>query len=579
MSDETPAAVPSPDAAPARPAPVVARPTAEEDSGWIRHLGLPFFYRHRPPLWALRIGFYSGLVLVLGLIAYELIVVPLAYGRSREKDLLATLFTMAIVLSCICAPLLSTFSLCSERVTGTMEFLKLAPISPTGILMGKTFGPVLHLHAGSLLLMLVGCALGVALSGWMALGSKLCAAAVLILLHAVLLQALGALLASLTVFMRGLAPQIGLLGLGLLLQLVPQAARYEPRMRVLGYFSPWGALNEALGMGYRRWSDTPAMIFNCADWGVPFAVLSYLLLIVLLFRAAARRLDSPVRTALSPLGYLVVWAFLTTLCAGIGLNEFRWGRSALGWGEAAVLLVFGGATLLFLMILDHPHRRETLLARMCECTQRGEPIPGSGRHLGHAGLVVVLALLAPSLLIGLLALAMPLRACDAGWAALAIVLPPLLAFILCLLVEANQIGLRGPLPRIGLFVGGCALLAGLVLGAVIDVTYTFSVWSECIQLAQAGTAARNQNAYYERRLAECKAGYPERFAHLATAERIEETRTALSGSPVCFFARHHPVRALLYPGLLCLALSAVIVWRQYAYRALRLEAERACQRV
>lgn len=591
MSDETtpPASPPDPpdvssiQSSPARPVPLpVVRLTSEEDTYWIRHLGLPFFYRHTPPKWLLRIGFYSGLALVLGLLCYELIVVPLTsssyyyYSRRHDLDVVWEFFGIATVISCIIAPLISTFSLCNERVMGTMEFLRLAPLSTTGIVLGKTFGSVVYLHLGALLLMVAGAVTAIAVAGWSTVGAKLCQAVPLIFLSAFLAQAMGALLASLTTFMRGIFPLIVLLGLLFLQHVVPLGMAQASEMAVTGFFSPWGTLNESMEISW-RWRGDPPQFLGMEGMATPFVVFAHVVLIALLFRAAARRVDSPMRSALSPLGYLVLWGLLIATCAGIGLNDFRRGSRANGMEAATVLMGVFGVILLGLMILDHPHRREVLLAWTCERIQRGTGIPGSFRRLGHAGLVTILALLGAVLLVLMMLLFTPIGGCDWGWVALILGISPLIAFLLCLFVEANQVGLRSVLLRIGVLIAGCGLLAGLILGIVIDVAYTLNIWQECIHEVRSFDNPKAKPESYSR-LATLKAEYPGYVARLGTREEVDTAASLMNERPVYFCVLYHPVRTVIYLCFSFLWMAGVVFWRWHAYRGLRREAEQAVRR-
>jgi ABC-type Na+ efflux pump permease subunit len=579
LGGDPPAVPPSESPRPA-PEPVV-RMALEEDTYWIRHLGLPFFYRHTPAKWILRVVFYAGLFVIVGLLVLNLALIPYWEGRynADNASLMSQFFIVAIILSCILAPLLSTFSLCNERVMGTMEFLRLAPLSPTSIVLGKTFAPVYCLHLVSLGLLAVGFmvgTIGTSLWGddaapWTNL-HDLCAGVVLILLNAVLVHALGAFLATLTTSLRGFASVIGLIVIGMALHLVPLAMIDDQGTKVLSFFSPWGLMDGFFWHSFGWWRRPIAtQIFDREALAVPYLILMDLALSALLFRAAARRLDSPLRTALSPLGHMLLWLLLLTTCLGVGLNDFRWGRQATGWEAAAGLMGFGGAGFIAFSIFDHPHRREAILAAACERASAGREPPGMLRSLAHAAWVAMMTLLSTVVMAFCIAFSQSLRPCDWGWVAVLVGLPPVLSFLLCLLLEVTQIWFRSAAARGTASAVGSAVLATILIASAVDFAYTMEGWNDCFYVANR--VLEKRGALYAD--PELVAKYPERFEVLSTPAELTAAQREHNQSPVVFFLMHHPLAAAVHLGLFVAFAAGLWFWRLRAYAGIRREAEQA----
>jgi len=552
--------------------------TAPEDTYWIRHLGLPFFYRHTPSRWVLRSVFYFGLLIAGGLLVFNLVILPYVFDEFTADSpvLLSQFYVMAILISCIFAPLISTFSLAGEKATGTMEFLRLAPLSPTAIVLGKTFAPVFVLHLLSVAFLMVGVVAGTAGLGTWATISDLVEGVVLILLHAVLLHSVGAFFSSLTSALRGFAAVIGVLAVMGFLHFMPLTLAMDQGTKVLSCFSPWGLMDalfwHEFGWGPRR----PVQFLDSEKLAAPYLIAMNVAVSAILFRAAARRLDNAMRTALSPLGHMGLWALLLFTCLGIGLNDFRWGQAGTGWEIAAVIMGLVGTALIGFLIFDHPHRRDLVLSTACQRVSVGQPPGGSLRHLGHAVFAAMMALLSAILMVAFIAFANPLRLGDWGWVALVIGMPPLLSVLCCLLLEANQVCFVSAYARGAASTAGLALLAVILIAGAIDVGYTISMWEDCIRAARIHAKGPQPGwNYWEQRYSDLSLRYPERMACLETPEEVDTTAQSLREWPVFFFLRHHPMRTVFHLGLFGAYVAGLIGWRWRAYYRIRKEARDA----
>lgn len=555
------------------PSTPIVRMTAPEDTYWIRHLGLPFFFRHTPSKWVIRAVVYFGLAVAIGLLLFNLVVLPYVFNENITdgSGLLSQFYILAILISCVFAPLVSTFSLAGERATGTMEFLRLAPLSPTAIVLGKTFAPVFLMHLLSLLFLLIGILAGTVGIGTWTTFASLFESAALILFSALLMHAVGALLASLTSSFRGFAAVIGTMAITGGVHLVALPFAEEPGLTVLCCFSPWGVMDSVFWHGL-SWRPAPPEFMGSLKLAVPYLIFIHVALAAVLFRAAARRLDSPMRTALSPLGHISLWVLLLFTCLGLSANYLN--RTATsGWEAAAIFMGILGTALIGLLIFDHPHRRDVTLATACQRVSLGRPAGSSLRYLGHALFTVLMTLFAAVLLVVFISFANPLLPEDLGWVALLITLPPFLSAICCLLLEANQTYFASAVARGATSTAGIALLAGILIAGAIDVGYTLGTWRQCIYVSEnrlrtLEDTGRHWGSYYGRMMER----YPERMKLLTTKSKINEVEDFLQEWPITFFLWHHPMRSTTHLGLLFGFAIAVVGWRWRAYQLIRKEA-------
>jgi hypothetical protein len=224
----------------------------------------------------------------------------------------------------------------------------------------------------------------------------------------------------------------------------------------------------------------------------------------------------------------------------------------------------GGSACVAFMIFDHPHRREALLAAVCERVSAGHAPPGSLRPLAHATWVALMTLLSTVVMMFCAAFSQPFAASDWGGAALLVGLPPVLAFLCCLILEANQVAFRSSVARGMASVIGIGALTTLLVAAAIDVGYTMAVWQDCLYVA--GTESRDT---------ELKRQYPERFKVLSTREQVDTARRLHNQWPVLFFLTYQPLTSTVYLGLFAAFIAGLWYWRWRAYRGIRREAEQA----
>lgn len=386
--------------------------TSYEDRSIWRHAGLPFFFRHTPPLALRRGAFWLSFALVAVVTAVDILLMPYPRGsmaaslravffdraafRDFEEGLRAIFdqyFVGALILSGIVAPLYATYSLAMERVGGTIEFLRLSPMSTLSVVLGKMFAPAHLLHLFSAGLLALGAVFGVAAGH---APDDVGLALLSIVAASLTMHALGGLLACATTTFRGFGAVIGLVGLGLALYVLPGAAGRAPGVGFLQYLSPFSAMNALFwtkGM-YSTWygvARIPDQFMGFSGLVAPFVLCYHGLLFTVMVWAATRWLDHPEGTALPKMAW--VFLLLSVLLLALGLVPNTDGglsaqfiRVAPGavppglangqpagyftpsvlWHVAMVIFLVLGLVLALLVGLDHPHRRDLALEEACE---------------------------------------------------------------------------------------------------------------------------------------------------------------------------------------------------------------------
>jgi len=396
-------------------APRPVEPIGDHDTSILSHLGMPFYYRHSPTRAATRGTIWITFLILLAIVVLNVIQMPYnkdtyvyairatffsshpAYQTAEEGacSICYQLFSISIILSGIVAPLFGTYSFSSERVLGTLEFLRLSPMSTLSVIMGKMFAPTFVLHLISFSMLLLGLAFG--LCGGLAAG-KLFLAMICILSTSAIFHGLGALLGVMTVAFRGFFAVGLLLGLGFIISVAPMSTGYDKAIKFLAFMSPWGAMDTLFWRSYSRYGGTAsgeAIFMGSEALVLPIVVLTHALFFGLLVWAACRKFDRPERPALPFAAWIVLWAYWGALCLGLlpNFEEHRylqWNPNY-AWQIAGALFPLGAFVVCVLAMLDHPHERENVLTEECEFAAGREDAPGaSARRLKHALFVAVL---------------------------------------------------------------------------------------------------------------------------------------------------------------------------------------------
>ncbi|MCZ7646832.1 MAG: ABC transporter permease [Planctomycetota bacterium] len=612
------------------PAPAVHEPHADaappansigEARTIFDYLGLPFYHRHAPSPGSRRAMIWGVFGLLLIFFFLHAVYMPSEKGsflyaiRNSSlfgggvgfltiedgcRTMFSELVVFAIVFTCILAPLFAAYSFSSERVTGTLEFLRLSPMPTVGIVLGKLFAPSVAIHALGLLLLALALPLG--LIGGVPAGSVFLSMA-MVLLSAVTVSAVGGLLASSTVSFRGFGAVGGLLALGFMLHMLPFACLEERSLAFGMYLSPWSAMDIEVWKEFhssRRYVGRDPLWFGSKSLALLYPFLFHGTASGLLIWAAARRLDRPDQTALPRLGWLIGWGLVTLTAIGLLWNDTSYGPAPLGQARqmqylaSSAVLFWGAAGILALMILDHPFDHDLALTEACERLSGGA-VDGSRprRRLGHALTVAGMVLLTGGLLVYLLAGYLKAqRLAAVPWSLMFALLA--LAIVVSLLVvtvlEANAVRFRGLGPR--LFAGWLALaiLGAILIAATVDFEKSHRAFRYCmsirlaeLQLPRHGTgnpaASSNQRRQVDRQLSYARQYMDYEFytQGLDTMEQVLEKRGAYDEEPLKFFLDYHPSSALRYPFFFVLFVAALLFWRHWVYRRVEREARRALE--
>lgn len=573
------------------------------------HLGLPFYYRHTPGPLMRRGIFWVTFTGILLLILFNLMLMPFDRdsllvsvrreifgfhsGYSTFEAAAAGLFNqcyiIALILSGAIAPLFATFSASNERVTGTLEFLRLAPFSSTGIVLGKMFAPAYMIHLLGGLLLLLAFPLGVLGGYHYAHVAYLILAAVL---SAAVLSALGAYLASQTMAFRGFMAVAALLILGCFYFFLPFAAMRERECSFLCLLSPYSAVDQLLwrSASTRFWGGrADPVFFGSVYAGFIFALVINGLLFVLLVKAASRKLDSSENTVLPRWAWLLLWTAVAFCAAGVSQNftpKENMGNSDRNyWAAAGDIMLVAGTFLCLLALIDHPHRRERELTDACE-RLAGRPVPSRGANKWHAGFVGLLVL-ATSVL-GSLLLSAAIKQDEIDLSLIVTLnLLAVAAFVLAaLVIETCALRFTSFPAQAILALAGLAVVLGVLLAPVIHLSVVDSRFNRARWAANSfhnwvarGKVRKKANAYwYEDRdweYLQRQPVYREFLDEMATPQALQDIVQRFNDRPVALFLHYRPWAVVYYP-LLFAGLAALVFWlRRGSYRHLRQLAEKA----
>ncbi|HEY3321511.1 MAG TPA: hypothetical protein VGP72_13670 [Planctomycetota bacterium] len=622
-------------------------PTGDMDRSILSYLGLPFFYRHWPPLGTRRATFWGFFLLTLIIVGCQVVYMPyernafmlkireLVFGGGGSyhtyedgcRAIFHTLSVFSLIFSCIISPLHCAFSFSSERTAGTIEFLRLSPMPTIGVIVGKMLAPTCLLQLYSIIMLLIGCVFG-----W--LGgvplANLTMALMAFALSCITLHAAGALLAVLTLAFRGFGAVGGLMGLGFLLSVPPLGASGERGWEFIAYISPWGAFDSLFWnsfWGQYRYKGTPALFADPALVKY-FVLVFHGLFSTLLIWAASRKLDDENKTALPYRAWLILWGFFVIVCVGLARNVsvFR----PRYWEDAAGVMCFCAVGLSLLVVADQPHRRELVLANICECLAGREKPPSALRRMKHSLFIVFISSLSSAVIMLFL---------HAGNH-----LTPLVAsiFVFCIFVllmasvvlETALVGYESRGGRLGAtIIGGAIVVASLITPlihmAMFESRFSRTMWMVTYheqtlartkgQLAplelqekqfltqidklqaspksparDAQIAAlhsklqpvqsnmqniRSQLNYTESSMAELRRD-PVTAVYLSKVSNGTEAKALLdlcNKDPLMLLWLYHPGAVLFYPLMTSVVVILTFLWRARAYNGLLKEAQKAMQ--
>lgn len=547
--------------------------SSNDDHTLLRHLGQPFFFRHTPPLALRRGAFWLGFALVAVVTSVDLLLMPYPRGtlaanlrglvfdrpafRDFEEGLRAIFdqyFVAALILSGIISPLYATYSMAMERVGGTIEFLRLSPMSTLSVVLGKMFAPayLLHLFSGGLLLL--GAVFGIA--GGHAPGDV--ALALLSIVTACLtVHALGGLLACATTTFRGFGAVMGLVVLGLLLYSVPHTFARSPGLGYLRYVSPFAAMDALFWTKgtYNRWLGNVRVSDEFLGYGGlvgPFVLCFHGLLSAMLVWAATRWLDHPEDTALpkKAWGFLLLSALAMALGtvpnsdggmsarymggpSGIlpaGLEEGFFTPSLL-WQFATGIYLVLGVALAILAALDHPHRRELALEEACERQgNRGQGPHRPWRRLVHALFVSTFAAVVVAVSFGFFhRFGQVGKSYTATTVALGTALVLVFVFFVSLAIECSWIRFRASGGRAAAAAVAVSLLLASVVVPILNVAQATNDWRQARQMRNKSWVAECKVQALEAQIAALKALPPDQVVSQAPAPAVAPTTTRQIG--------------------------------------------------
>ncbi|MCW8130536.1 MAG: ABC transporter permease [Planctomycetota bacterium] len=577
----------------------------EADHTLLHHLGLPFYYRHTPgPLLRRGIFWFSFLGFIL-LLIFNVIAMPfpkdsilytlraMIYGRvppyqtfeEASAALASQCFAIATVLSCIVAPLYSCFSLSNERVLGTMEFLRLAPLSSTGIVMGKAFATTYVVHLISAALICFGIPLG--LLG-LAPPEHVAYAATCIVFHAAAMSALGAYLATQTMVFRGFG-SVGLsLAIGFCAQVLPVACVREGREGgFAALLSPWSTLDLLF---WRNGYVSPVELFHSSTCAFVYALAAQGVLFACLIHAASRKLDAPENTALRHRDYALLLGMIVLAALGVALNFDRKDPPYLAgklWELGALVLLFGGFGVCLLALIDHPFRRERLLTDACE-RLAGRDDLRAGRRLGHAAFCVLMAAVNGIALLLFLNMSGALARVET---LLTVAVSVLVLFVVlgaALLIEASALRFQTFLAQAATAAVALAILAGVTAVPIVHSGMVYSDWHSCAYYSEAyyqyeinkkrGLNFRNYDPTSQFNRMRQTDEYAEYVKDLPDLAAVRRQRELYAKAPIALMWKYAPMAVLAYPAVFALTLLLILWFRGRSYRRLIEEARRSLQR-
>jgi ABC-type transport system involved in multi-copper enzyme maturation permease subunit len=622
-------------------APPAVMPVEENERSILSHLGLPFYYRHALPRGMRRAVFWSSFVCVLALLFINALYMPhgrdsfmhnlrvLLFGggsgyhtyESGAQSIFIQLSVISLILSCVLAPVLATFSFSNERVLGTLEFLRLSPMSTVSIVLGKMFAPAYAVHLLSLTMLLLGCVFGYV--GGTKPENLLMGVLVFVLATGTL-HAVGAFCASLTGAYRGSAALGGLLGVGFMLSVPPMASMEERGYEFLSFISPWSTF-DMLFWQAAHWQNryaNPVVFYGSKSLAQFYALAFHALTFGMLIWAASRKLDDPNRTALPRYAWAIIWLFILVSAVGLGINVQKY-RMFRGWEDAAAITGIGCAGLCFLALIDHPHRRDIVLTNLCERLAGHERPPASLARMTHALFAAGLAACSAAVVVTFIWLANGLAGVSAGAVLFFSLVPVLIVFLIALVQETAAVGYE---TRAGQTVAGLAMgavlaasmIAPVIHLAVISSSFHRAVWaynwvSQCdvrianlksqeqslkqqiaqlppnsaqqlsalnsqLQSVQNSIQNEMRSSHYARQqLAELRRD-PVASKYLEDIKTPKDAQMLMGGlgrDPIALLWRFHPKTLLFYPLFFLVVVVLVFFLRERAYRRLLREAQQA----
>lgn len=613
-----------------RPRSLPADTPASERRTLLHYLGLPFYYRHTPPQVLRRTIFWGSAAALLLLFSSHAIMMPVErdsllhsfrqiwpFDGMREFSTIQSGFStlyfeltiFAIIISSILAPLHSTYSFCTERVTGTLEFLRLAPMPTTSLVLGKLFAPAWPAHAISAVLLVLG--FPMAWLGELDLGSVF-----LVVLSVVgmtiTITAIGGLLACATSAMRGFVSVGALLTIGFFLHFLPMAALSLSGIEFVTFLSPWGALDTCFWQEFHssnRYVGMPKAYFmGAASLAWFFLAFFHLAFAALLVWASARKLDHPERSALSRKCWLLAWGLFAFAALGIVPNPVRsvgvssYYGGAWTWLVAALTMLWAFAFVCGLALLDHPFSRDTALTETCE-RLAGHPKPRGGflDRIGHAGFAALLVFISGAPIVCAFdqvvwansqAMNHQNREAFTQVAYLLWFGATGLAWMVGVILEAIAVRLRSFVARLVLGHVMIGLLAAMVIVPLVDIQQSYYGWRRSLYSQREllkpsvnqwpANSSQQQRAQWARQNAEYELNYLRKrydfdryVAGMDTPAKIEAELERYNGRNVSWFWAYHPHAMLLYPCPLLLFIALLLIWRRWTYRGLEREARKA----
>ena len=538
------------------------------DNSILDHLGLPFYYRHSPPASMSRGAFWLAFILVIAIVLYNVLGMRYPPGsliqrlqlllgsfnfyptiRDGLTALFNQLFVIALIVSGIVAPLFATHSFCGERVSGTMEFLRLTPMSTISIVVGKMFAPAYPLHLFSAVLLALGFVFG-ALGG-IDLG-QLCFGLLMVVMGCVTLHAIGAFFAAVTMGFRGFGSILGLLIFGFILSSLPFDARKVSELSFLTYLSPWSTLDGLF------WNVSKQPIFGGWSKGAQYYAIAFHILISSLFiLAAAHKLDKPERPALSRRCWLLLWSFvvLTNLYVvsnfnvvnqAVYLSQFyntlkNPSMSTTTWPIIILvfrIFVFAEGTVCLLAFLDHPHHRDTALGQACErLAGREQKLKGRFGSLSHAlfatALVTATALAATMIWYQF----MPANSINWELAMLVVAVATYITFVSSLALETTALRYRTPMSRIMWAIAAIAIVLTCFVIPSGHLESARGIWLQSLPLKHEELMLKKDPFYYPGVDVNHKPFYKRRWTQQQLAQRLlswsQSAQTAQQIAELC----------------------------------------------
>ena len=577
----------------------------EDDVGWSRHLGLPFFFRHAMPATNARISFWLGMLIILLIAGLHLLLMPIKdspllvslrklllltgsqfispqEGLQRLQD---TYTIIALILGCIISPMLAVSSLVQERIAGTLEFLRLAPLSSTAIVLGKIFAPGQALLKFAALLLLLGAAAGIA--GERSLDQE-CVAMLCIVCGITLLHGIAGLCSTLTLAMRGgAATSLFFFGAGLITTL-PATTLREPLLSFCAHLSPFWAPVIYFWSPAIRGLEISSTWFGKSLLVPVFVLLTQGLLFFLLVHAAARKLEVPERPALPRPLWALAACWLIIVSIGAGMNSIHTVSpvgsviNLQGWDAAWKFCTLAGSLLLILALLDHPFHRDTLLTLECTRLQQRLSRPRLvWRGLTHACFILALALALAATILGMNRAAQTGRDLQPLMAILAVV--TVLYFMFAVILEAVAVRFASFLIQGAFTLLIAGIFTTLVVLPAVRMLDAYGSWQLVAQYEEFKLRTKGlqvtRTSYQFNQILSSDGKLNEKFEpyywEFDTLEDFEAHKKQYQDSPAAVYWHYHQGQALSYPLLFILSTFIVFWWRARNYRQLTEEVQKA----